>query len=190
MADSSQPPSEEIRDERGSLATMDGRDRGRDGKGRRATSETEQTGRREAGGGGSFFEIYKPGQGHYTRLCTAIGAGILIASGSNFLYNELSVFRDERPWTLWLQVGIPAAWFVGLGLLTFWVVGRKRGSCDFFINTEGEMKKVSWSTRNEIVGSTKVVIVCTLMLACLLFVADAMFINFFTLIGVLGAGAG
>jgi preprotein translocase SecE subunit len=53
------------------------------------------------------------------------------------------------------------------------------------IATEGEMKKVNWSTRREIIGSTKVVIVFTLLLTLVLFVVDMIFITFFGWIGVL-----
>ena len=58
-------------------------------------------------------------------------------------------------------------------------------SCDFLIATEGEMKKVNWSTRREIWGSTKVVIVFTLFLAFLLFSVDIVFWSFFSAIDVL-----
>jgi preprotein translocase SecE subunit len=44
---------------------------------------------------------------------------------------------------------------------------------------------VSWSTKNEVVGSTKVVILFTLLLAALLFVVDLAFQGFFSMIGVL-----
>jgi len=53
------------------------------------------------------------------------------------------------------------------------------------IATEGEMKKVSWSTRHEVVGSTKVVIMFTLLLAVALFVVDLVFQRAFSWIGVL-----
>ncbi len=133
----------------------------------------------------SFFEIYKPGQGRYTRMGTAIGGGILIVGAGNFLYGSLAVYVNDELWTQLLQILIPVVVMVVLGLLLYWVVAVKRGSCDFFIQTEGEMKKVSWSSRNEIIGSTKVVIWCTLMLGFLLFVVDAMFIKFFQFIDVL-----
>ena len=58
-------------------------------------------------------------------------------------------------------------------------------SCDFLIATEGEMKKVSWSTRREVIGSTKVVVLFTFLLAVLLFVVDFTFKTMFTLINVL-----
>jgi preprotein translocase subunit SecE len=53
------------------------------------------------------------------------------------------------------------------------------------IATEGEMKKVSWSTKNEIIGSTKVVIMFTVLLALVLFVVDLAFQTMFSSIGVL-----
>ncbi|MBU0718456.1 MAG: preprotein translocase subunit SecE [Planctomycetes bacterium] len=53
------------------------------------------------------------------------------------------------------------------------------------VATEGEMKKVSWSSKAEVIGSTKVVIMFTVLLAALLFVVDLVFQRFFTYIGVL-----
>jgi len=138
--------------------------------------------------GGSFFDVYKPGQGAYTRKGTAFGAGILILAGANFLYEQLSVYRDpDATWTLWLQAGVPLFAVVLLGLLTFWVVGVNRTACDFMIATDGEMKKVHWSSRREIVGSTKVVILFTILMATLLFLVDLVFMTFFSWIGVLQA---
>ena len=113
----------------------------------------------------------------------------MILGAGNFVFNNLEVYRTAASWTLWLQVGVPSLLVVGLGLLLYWVVGVNRGVCDFFIATEGEMKKVSWSTRNEIIGSTKVVIWMVLLLGFMLFTADAIFIYFFRLINVLGGEA-
>ncbi|MBL1217964.1 MAG: preprotein translocase subunit SecE [Planctomycetes bacterium] len=60
-----------------------------------------------------------------------------------------------------------------------------RGTVDFCIATEGEMKKVNWTTRREIFGSTWVVIVLALSTAMFLFLADLIFRELFTLLGVL-----
>ncbi len=149
------------------------------------TIRSEVGGRRAAAGESRFFEIYKPGQGYYTRMCTVIGGGILILGAGNFLFNQLEVYRTDEQWTLWLQVGVPTLVVASLGLFLFWVSGVKRSSCDFLIATEGEMKKVSWSTRSELIGSTKVVIAATIFLATLLAGVDFMFIMFFKFIGVL-----
>ena len=152
-------------------------------------------GRATAVGGVS---LYKPGQGYYTRVGTAIFAFVLIAGGWNFLYDKLEVYHEpDQPWTYYLQIGIPSLVAVGFGFLVYWLAGRNRRSCDFMIMTEGEMKKVSWSSRKEVVGSTIVVIAVVILMALLLFLVDLIFAWFFHKIGVLhlapqvfGKGAG
>ena len=47
------------------------------------------------------------------------------------------------------------------------------------------MKKVSWSSKREVIGSTKVVILFTVLLGVLLFVVDVLFQTLFKNIGVL-----
>ena len=49
----------------------------------------------------------------------------------------------------------------------------------------GEMRKVNWSSRREIIGSTWIVISASFMLAAGLFAVDFLFSRFFALIGVL-----
>jgi preprotein translocase SecE subunit len=56
---------------------------------------------------------------------------------------------------------------------------------DFLIATEGEMKKVNWSSRREVLGSTWVVIAVSIIIAAVLLGADVIFSSFFTQIGVL-----
>jgi hypothetical protein len=48
---------------------------------------------RPVGGG---LRFYKPGQGYYTRMGTAIGAGILITWGAFFLLDELNALLDPN----------------------------------------------------------------------------------------------
>lgn len=130
-----------------------------------------------------MFRIYKPGQGKYTRLCSGLSAGLLTVLGAEWLYRKLDGLA-ESGYKVYLQVGIPSLLIAGLGLLIFWIV-NKPNAADFMIATEGEMKKVSWSTRQEIIGSTKVVIFTTIFLAMLLFLVDLCFMKFFQFIGVL-----
>ena len=49
------------------------------------------------------------------------------------------------------------------------------------------VKKVNWSTKREVIGSTKVVILFTFLMAAMLFAVDLIFQNFFNWIGVLKA---
>jgi preprotein translocase subunit SecE len=46
---------------------------------------------------------------------------------------------------------------------------------EFFRDTSGEMKKVTWPTRNEVVGTTAVVIVATVVFALYLWGCDVVF---------------
>jgi preprotein translocase subunit SecE len=73
---------------------------------------------------------------------------------------------------------IPAGLFVALGLLIFWLV-NKQTVADFMIAAEGEMKKVSWSSRKEITVSTFIVIVLVILLAIFLGFTDLGFQIFF-----------
>jgi len=137
---------------------------------------------------GTGLRIYKQGQGFYIRVGTAIGAGVLIVAGAVFLYNELGgggwMSRDSRHF-LPIQWGVTTGFIVIMGAFIYWLVGRSRKINDFFIATEGEMKKVSWSTRKEVVRSTKVVIISVIILGVFLFLCDMIFILIFSSINVL-----
>ena len=61
----------------------------------------------------------------------------------------------------------------------------KPRTVDFLVATEGEMKKVNWSTRREIVGSTLAVITSAFILTVFCWVVDLGFSEFFKLINVL-----
>jgi preprotein translocase SecE subunit len=86
---------------------------------------------------------------------------------------------------LFLQAGgVAVLILIGAGFI-FYYVGAKPGSAEFLIATDGEMKKVNWSTRKDVIGSTWVVIIWSAMIASGLFVVDLAFSNFFKLIGIL-----
>ncbi len=134
---------------------------------------------RSAAGGSGFFSVYKPGQGYYTRLGTAIGGGAVVVFGAHYVYLQLGRFSPA------VELGVPSILLAILGVVLFWIAGSNRKSNDFFIATEGEMKKVSWSTKKEVIGSTKVVLAFTFMMALFLFVVDGTFIVIFSSIDVL-----
>ena len=126
------------------------------------------------------FDIYKRGQGKYTRLCSAFGAAIIAGLGCLQLYKKL----DATDLGLWVKTMVPAVLFVALGLLIFWLV-NKPSVADFMVAAEGEMKKVSWSSKKEIAVSTFVVIVVVILMAALLGVTDLSFkLFFFEVLGI------
>jgi preprotein translocase subunit SecE len=122
------------------------------------------------------FEIYKRGQGKYTRLCSAAGAAAIAALGCLQLYKKLlaaSLGLSPKA-TLWVATMVPVALLVVLAALIFWLVNKPLVA-NFMIAAEGEMKKVSWSSRKEIVVSTSVVIVVVIILAVFLGLTDIIF---------------
>jgi preprotein translocase subunit SecE len=127
-----------------------------------------------------LFNIYKRGQGKYTRLSSAFAAAIIAGLGCLQLYNQL----DATSWgvsnrtAMWIATMVPAGLFVILALLIFWLVNRNRVA-DFMIAAEGEMKKVSWSSKQEIAVSTFIVIVVVIIMAVILGTADVSFQTFF-----------
>lgn len=120
------------------------------------------------------FDIYKRGQGKYTRIWTAVATILVVGLGCLQLYRKLGAAYLG----LWIETMVPAAVFVALSVLVLWLV-NKPSVADFMIAAEGEMKKVSWSSRKEIVVSTVVVIVVVVLMAALLGATDIGFRLFF-----------
>ncbi|MBI1189547.1 MAG: preprotein translocase subunit SecE [Tepidisphaera sp.] len=89
---------------------------------------------------------------------------------------------------IYLQTGAVLV-VVLTGLVTVYLVaGRSPGTVEFLIATDGEMKKVNWSTKQIIMDSTSVVIGATFLIAFLLFLFDSIFSQLATLSGLLGSG--
>ncbi len=129
----------------------------------------------------SVVGIYKRGQGRHTRIATFVGVMVLVVVGAERLSEYLGGGYGLNPM---LQYGISTLLVVVAAAVMFWMVNRPK-SADFMIATEGEMKKVSWSTKKEIAGSTKVVLVTTIIIATVLYCVDNLFIQFFKVIHVL-----
>jgi len=218
--------------------------------------------------------IYKPGQGYWTRVMTAVFAGVLVLAAASWLYGQaLLIPLPDRAWTTAFEApadlaagqsvellgeqtltdravlgtatvesaqatgsggtatlvdaqlageatrsqiralrtqggqvlaisgggvrGVPvvqriyvqgafvvATVLIGAMAIVYFVA-MKKGSVDFLIATDGEMRKVNWSTRKDIINSTWVVIGASLLLGVYLFGFDTIFASFFRAIGVL-----
>ncbi|MBN1804510.1 MAG: preprotein translocase subunit SecE [Sedimentisphaerales bacterium] len=122
-----------------------------------------------------IFTIYKRGQGKYTRLCSAFAIAIIVGLGCLQLYNRLQATELG----LWIETMVPAGLFVVLAFFISWLM-NKPSVADFMIAAEGEMKKVSWSSKQEIAVSTFIVIVVVILMALLLGATDLIFNWFFT----------
>jgi preprotein translocase SecE subunit len=106
--------------------------------------------------------------------------------GSRLFHAAASDLKSEamiEP--LYLQ-GIAASVLLIIGaLVTYWVCAVKPKTVDFLIATDLEMKKVNWSTRREIIGSTWVVMAWIFIIAAFIFIIDFVFQQVFMGIGVL-----
>jgi preprotein translocase subunit SecE len=154
---------------------------------REKPSPSQPPQRQEATGHG-FFHIYKSGQGYWTRMGTVGGAVLIAALCVNFLYQQLPVILGSsgvpagrtKSITIYIIAGLLAVY----GLVVFWLM-NKPNNADFLIATDSEMKKVNWTSRKELWGSTKVVIVFMFLIAGMLFGFDIIFGYFFYFINVL-----
>ena len=114
--------------------------------------------------------IYKPGQGKYTRLTSGVVVAGIVALGCWRLYEKLGSSVEN----LWVVTLVPVALLAGLAYLIFWLVNKPLVA-DFMIAAEGELKKVNWSSRQEILVSTIVVIIVVVAMAALLGTTDFIF---------------
>lgn len=126
---------------------------------------------------GGLFSIYKPKEGYWTRLGTAIGAAAVILFVAWFVYQQSAIipaFTKHRSYRF-IAAGLVVA---GLALLTQWIMnGPKRAQ--FLIDTDSEMKKINWASWPELIGATRVVIFFMLLTALTLFIFDTQFHAFF-----------
>ncbi len=132
--------------------------------------------------------IYKAGQGYWVRLMSAYGYGAVIALGLVWLWKEfdgVTVFGLEPTY---VRVGIMLLAALIFGGITWYLLGVHRSTVEFMVATEGEMRKVNWSSRQEIATATRVVILLTLFTAMYCRGFDFVFAGIFTWMTVLRTG--
>lgn len=132
-----------------------------------------------------MYAIYKPGQGYWTRLMSVIGFGLLVLMGVAWLWKLLATVKVGKLEPVYLQAGVAIVITAVAAFIGFWLFGRNQRTVEFMIATEGEMKKVNWSSRREIMGSTGVVIGLTVFIAALTFGFDFVYQSIFSAVGVL-----
>lgn len=131
----------------------------------------------------SFFGVYRRGFGVYSRIAVGVALGILALFASIALYGALIDLPNIAENARIPLVDIDLSWgivcafalFVFLGFLVcVFVAGLETGikpldnggkkTVEFLIDTQGELQKVSWPTRYELVGSTAVVLVSVVVI--------------------------
>lgn len=127
-----------------------------------------------------MLEKYKWGQGKDTRLYSAVAVALIAAIGCYRLYEKLKATMDlTQTLQLWLSICIPLGLMAIVGWVVYWLSNRPTVA-DFLISAEGELKKVSFSSKREIAVSTTVVIVVVVLMSAMLGIADFVFDLFFT----------
>jgi preprotein translocase subunit SecE len=128
---------------------------------------------------------YKPMQGRWARLYTALGLGVILVLGLWRLYDTLL----SSSFSTLTRYSIPA----GVGLVLGWMIYRLvefPPFVEFLIATEAEMNKVSWTSRNDLYRATTVVLTTVALMAVYLFAVDWIWSNLLQIIGVLRFGGG
>jgi preprotein translocase subunit SecE len=128
--------------------------------------------------GDGFFTVYKKGQGYWTRIGTVAAAGVIAIYTATYLFDRFGGFTTHT------RLAIDAIFLAVYALLFFRITNRPN-VVDFLIATDSEMKKVNWTTKAELIGSTKVVILFMLFIMIYLLVCDTIFGELFYGIGVL-----
>lgn len=127
--------------------------------------------------------VYKKGQGIYSRIVVGIALGVLGLYAAISLHNVLLDLPNVAQNTRIPLVGLGLTWglicsfalFAVLGFLIYiFVAGMETGvrpldnsgkrAVEFLIETQGELQKVSWPTKYELVGSTAVVIISVVVI--------------------------
>ena len=120
------------------------------------------------------LKIYKRGQGKNTRLWTGLVCFVVAAFGCWKLHEKLQASFDD----VWIETLIPAA-VCAIVAGVIWWLSNLPSVADFLIAAEGEVKKVSWSSRKEIVNSTTVVIIVVAVMSIGIGVWDLLLHLFF-----------
>jgi preprotein translocase subunit SecE len=126
------------------------------------------------------LEFYKKGQGSIARLLALAGSGMLLLWGcwSFWIYLEgfttlsrtlVTVPRVGLEIDLALIIALLVVLGGGAGVV--WILNRAK-LVDLLIETEAEMKKVSWPSRQEAWNSSVIVVVTVVVMMGLLFFYD------------------
>jgi preprotein translocase SecE subunit len=133
------------------------------------------------------FTPYRPAQGTYARIGTAAALLLVCLFGSYRFYSLLAAGTTGQFTALGMKVPYAAVVAGGLFVLMgafVWLVtfgpqtglkgldGVTRKWIDLLIDTEGELRKVSWPTRDDLVNSTAAVLVSIALLGAFLVSMD------------------
>ena len=121
-----------------------------------------------------MLEVYRKGQGKWARLIAAGCVLALVIYGAWALHDFLVGYESLKK-VLFVVPGldlrvsgafiIAAVVFAVFGFLAYYFLTKHKKVCDFLIETEIEMKKVTWPNANEVWGSTLIVLATVVVFA-------------------------
>jgi preprotein translocase subunit SecE len=123
-------------------------------------------------------DLYKPMQGWYARVYTAVGLGLVV------LFGAFRVYETAQEYTFYWRSGLPAAFAIILGWTVFRII-QFPPFAEFLIATEAEMNKVSWTSKDDLIRATTVVLATVIAMALFLFVVDTLWTFILRLLHVL-----
>jgi preprotein translocase subunit SecE len=135
-------------------------------------------------------DFYKPLQGWYARVYTATGLGVIAAAGA-WKVHEACVEITFPP--VWLSASVRYGLPLAFAALLAWIIFRIiqfPPFAEFLIATEAEMNKVSWTSKDDLLRATAVVLSTVVVMAVFLYLVDALWTFVLKLIGVLKFGGG
>ncbi len=146
------------------------------------------------------MEAYKSGQGSFIRLSVNVALVLVMFLGAMELYSWIQDTDDKS--LIPIQVfqdlpllGVPFSWkfllCTGLGLGLWWLIHRaisKPARVDTLIETELELKKVSWPTGAEARNATWIVVLVTIILTASLAFFDIALVSIFKFFFETGGG--
>lgn len=121
-----------------------------------------------ATGWAMLWHWYKPNQGRKVRLVGTVAVALLATLAAAETYMGLA---DPKRFPLEVRLAAPVVVLVALVALGLYALNRPRVA-DFLIETESELAKVSWPTREQVMGSTGAVLVLVLLLGVYLLTVD------------------
>lgn len=130
---------------------------------------------------------YKPNQGRRVRLAAAVAVALVSALAAVETYVGLA---DPKRFPLELRLAAPVVVLVAAAAAGLYVLNRPRVA-DFLIETESELARVSWPTREQVLGSTWAVLVLLVIMGIYLLLVDKG-VDYLLreVLGVYGRGAG
>jgi len=151
------------------------------------------------------FTVHKRGQGMYARAGAALVLGFTVLYGCWELYQSemlqglpaLSLGRIglDVKWGMIVAGVLFAALLALIVALTFgfttqgrWLKGlesKSTGFVEFLIDVEGELRKVAWPSRRQLMNSTSVVLLAVVLVAVFIFGVDQVLQEVMRLAGIL-----